>query len=220
MSGTLTQPQLPSPPVDHLNSPCASGPEKDKYDVAMKVYLSDYSKWEETDRLASSILILNIEFKTRLHIRNIAGSVHKFEHLIKLYEDSDTVIIDKALWEISRSKSEDYSTIYAYAEHIKKWHEHLIAIEKPLPNWELSAFFRLGLAEDSLRIVVALTRFAETMNKDLTIDDMVVALSVHDKRVTHSEETAKSMAATFGKQSKSKRKGNNKSSTKSSPGRF
>ena len=70
-----------------------------------------------------------------------------------------------------------------------------------LPKWLEGTYFRLGLPEDLAPYLFQLIQTARANKEELDIENMTVALSEHEKRLSNTED-AKAKAARFGKQDK------------------
>ncbi len=92
----------------------------------------------------------------------------------------------------------DFSTIAEYEEVIKKGGAKCAEIGNPVPSWLFSSFFRLCLNSDLEPYIFQMVNTARTQQRELEIDEMIIAFVDHNRRQQFSEDI-KALAANKGK---------------------
>ena len=171
-------------------------------------------KWDMKNEKAMARLVFYTEEGPRQHIKNLTTCSEQWKMLKKIYGVSDLATRSLALSKIARMESASYKGIQEYSEAIKKQHTILTNMGCGLPAWVLSTFFQLGLEDGLEPYTFQLIQAAKASGKELEIDDIASALSEHDNRLKLSEDTAKVLAAKFGKQDKANQDKKKKKSEK------
>ena len=155
-------------------------------------WVDNTEKWETKNDKAMARLVFCTDDGPRQHIKTLLTCHEQWTMLKKIYGVSDLVTRDLALSKIARMESASYKGIQEYSKAIKKQNTILNNMGCGLPAWILSAFFRMGLEEGLKPYTFQLIQAAKAAGKELEIDDIVKL----------SEESAKVLAAKFGKQDK------------------
>ena len=134
-------------------------------------------------------------------IEGIPNIADQYAKLIRLYSKIDLATRDEAIYALTTADSSEYKSIQEYTEFVKEHLKILSNMNFALPKWLEGTYFRLGLPEDLAPYLFQLIQTARANKEELDIENMTVALSEHEKRLSNTED-AKAKAARFGKQDK------------------
>lgn len=146
------------------------------------MYEADAKKCLKSHKKIMIIIKLICEFGLRVHLISIINAHTVLGILRKLYEGTDFSTIDIFYREISRSNLENFSSIEAYSEHLKKHRKKIIQTSENVIEWQMSSAFRMGLPFRFNPYVFQLVHAAKNAEKELTIDEMVAALAAEEKK--------------------------------------
>ncbi len=219
-SGRELPPNEPKEPKQSLDAAGSSATasrtiekEWESYNEKVKVFDKEYIKWEHGNNRATALIVLTSEKGPRVHIRSLESASEMWINLKKQYGTSDLSTRNLALQRICKFSQSDYKNITEYAEELKKSATKCADMGNTIPPWMLSCFFLMGLDEGLEPYTFGLIQAAKNSNKELDIDDMVVALADHDKR-HNSEETVKGLSAKFRHKSTSKTRNSERDDSK------
>ena len=203
VQGRKTRPIEPKQPEKKTNDEEATFlASKKEWEELHNIWIDNTDKWDTKNEKAMARLVFYTDDEPRQHIKTLTTGHDQWTMLKKIYGVSDLATRDLALSKIARIESSSYKGIQEYSEAIKKQATILNDMGHGLPAWILTSFFRMGLEAGLEPYTFQLIQAAKTAGKELEIDDIASALAEHDNRVKLSEDSAKVLAAKFGKQDK------------------
>ncbi len=88
-----------------------------------------------------------------------------------------------------RHTQSDFKTIAEYGESIKQGEVKYAEIGNAVASWLQSSFFWLSLNSNLEPYTFQMVNTTQAQKRELEIDEMMIALVDHDKRIQFSEET-------------------------------
>ena len=105
-----------------------------------------------------------------------------------------------------RHTQSDFKTIAEYGESIKQGEVKYAEIGNAVASWLQSSFFWLSLNSNLEPYTFQIVNTNQAQKRELEIDEMMIALVDHDKRIQFSEETKSLATKMFHKKNSKKRK--------------
>ena len=153
-----------------------------KYDKDKMMYETDAKKCLKSHKKIMTIIKFICELDSRVHLISITNAHTVLDILRKLYEETNLSIIDISYKEISRFNLKNFSSIETYNEHLKKHREKIIQTNENVTEWQMSSAFRMSLSSRLNPYVFQLVHAAKNVEKELTIDEMMAALTTEEKK--------------------------------------
>ena len=138
--------------------------------------------WKDKNARAVAIIRLSCEPGPRIHIKVMDQATAVWEELQKQYEVSDLATLDLAIQSICRSVQSEYASIGEYGENLKQNAAKCAEMGHVIPDWLQGSMFRMGLGQNLEPYVFQLAQRTRTVKRILIVNDMITALTDHDKR--------------------------------------
>ena len=178
--------------------------ESTRYEKELQEYSEKKKKYDENHELIMTVLWVITMSEFRKHIKSYVNSKDALDKLQRQYDTTDQIIIDISFQEIFRSNMNDFKSVHEYAEHIARHHNRIIEAETSLNSWILDTCFRMRLSRHLNFYIFQLLQDARQAERELTIDDMMIALTKEHKRSSFVDEKDDAIRSAKNKDKKSK----------------
>ncbi len=162
---------------------------KDAYKARMERYGDKLFDCDDKYSRACAKIRLNCEDGPRVHIKVVDDPNEMWSTLKRQNKAFNLATRDNAVSPIIFPTQSDFKTIAEYRESIKQGEAKCAEMGNPVASWLQSSFFRLGFNSDLEPYTFQMVNTARVQKRELEIDEMIIALVDHDRRLQFSGET-------------------------------
>ncbi|KAL9126147.1 MAG: hypothetical protein Q9217_004758 [Psora testacea] len=163
-----TKGREPGTPKEGVTIPPSTS-EQQEYQLA-------YKEWKKKNDRGWSIMIGIIEDGPRAHVRGVHSVLAMWMKFKEVYGDDDLATRDNALHKISHLDASKFKSLHDYTTELKVHQARLDSMDKSLPAWVITSFFRMGLGPDLEPYAFQMIQAAKTEHREIDIDEMTTAL--------------------------------------------
>ena len=129
--------------------------------------------------------------KFRAHVKNVNNFKKTIAKLLKQYNFINLAIIDIFFQKIYRFNMNDFKLINEYVNYIQRHYNKILQANKTIDSWIFSICFRMRLSSYLNFYIFQLIYIVKDSDRELTIDEIIVALIEKQKRNNYNEEKTK-----------------------------